>query len=210
MKLGKKTTIMTLISAVTISLGTSPAFAETHSSYSMNSASGSVTQQNLVATDIELMTSPLDALADATQADPRQATHGYNVEAAIAKAKSEVGTSRPTGWSQPGECIMSAKRWLVAGGAQWTGSGDPVSNYKNAKRVPLAAAAPGDVIQYEFLASPSSWATGVHTVLVVGKNEDGTLRIIESNNPGGSGLVSENDSWLPEPPAGFAAAVWRF
>ncbi|WP_261982128.1 hypothetical protein [Micrococcus luteus] len=41
-------------------------------------------------------------------------------------------------------------------------------------------------------------------------HDDGTFTIIESNNPGGSGLVGKNESWTPAPPAGFQAAVWRF
>lgn len=65
--------------------------------------------------------------------------------------------------------------------------GDPVSNYRNATRVTLEQVQPGDVIQYENIAFPTSWLTGVHTLLVAGVNDDGTLHIVESNNPGRSG-----------------------
>ncbi|UOQ56623.1 lipase [Leucobacter allii] len=136
--------------------------------------------------------------------------HGYDVAAAIELAESEIGSSRPTGWSQPGECIMSAQRWIRAGGGAWTGGGDPVSNYDNATRMTLAAAAPGDIIQYENVASPTSWVTGVHTVLITEVNKDGTFTIIQSNSPGGSGLVTKEENWTPAPPEGFQAAVWRF
>ncbi|WP_336659814.1 CHAP domain-containing protein [Leucobacter sp. USHLN153] len=136
--------------------------------------------------------------------------HNYDVAAAIALAESEVGTSRPTGWNAPGECIMSAQRWIKAGGGAWTGSGDPVANYAGATRVSLADAEAGDVIQYEYTASPTSWVTGVHTVLITGVNDDGTFTIIQSNSPGGSGLVTEEENWTPQPPAGFTPAVWRF
>jgi hypothetical protein len=47
-------------------------------------------------------------------------------------------------------------------------------------------------------------------VLITGVNGDGTFSIIESNNPGGSGLVSKNESWVPAPPSGFQAVAWRF
>lgn len=136
--------------------------------------------------------------------------HNFDVDATIALALSEVGTSRATGWNQPGECLVAAQRWILAGGGNWVGSGDPVNNYRGATRLPVSAALPGDVIQYEHIASPTSWVSGVHTVLVTGVNPDGTLSIVESNNPGGSGLVTKTDSWLAAPPAGFQAVAWRF
>ena len=136
--------------------------------------------------------------------------HNFDVAATIALAEQEVGTSRPTGWSQPGECLMSAQRWIHAGGGNWVGGGNPVSNYDTATRLTIAEALPGDIVQYEYMASPTSWVTGVHTVLITGVNGDGTFQIIESNNPGGSGLVSKNTSWVPQPPSGFEAVVWRF
>lgn len=136
--------------------------------------------------------------------------HNFDVDATIALALSEVGTSRATGWNQPGECLVAAQRWILAGGGNWTGSGDPVNNYQGATRLPVSAALPGDVIQYEHIASPTSWVSGVHTVLVTGVNADGTLSIVESNNPGGSGLVTKTDSWVATPPAGFQAVAWRF
>ncbi|WP_244301181.1 lipase [Leucobacter insecticola] len=152
-----------------------------------------------------------EAIDSLLELDPRSdVPHHFDVTATIALAESEVGTSRPTGWSQPGECIMSAQRWIRAGGGNWVGGGDPVSNYNTATRMTLAAAAPGDIIQYENISSPTSWVTGVHTVLITAVHTDGTFSIVESNNPGGSGLVSKNDSWTPAPPAGFQAVVWRF
>ena len=71
-------------------------------------------------------------------------------------------------------------------------------------------AAPGDVIQYLSPTSPDSWVSGVHTVLVTKNNGDGTLQIIEANNPGGSGFVSENKKWTPDPPSGTVFKVFRF
>lgn len=136
--------------------------------------------------------------------------HGFDVDAAIKLAESELGTSRATGWSQPGECIMSAQRWVRAGNGNWLSGGTPVSNYDTATRLSIADAQPGDVIQYEHLSSPTSWVSGVHTVLVTGINDDGTIDIIQSNVPNGSGLVTEEKNWTPEPPEGFQAVAWRF
>ena len=105
---------------------------------------------------------------------------------------------------------MSAQRWIKAGGGAWNGSANPVSNYEGATRLSVEDAQPGDIIQYEHLASPTSWVTGVHTLMITGVNDDGTFEIIESNNPGGSGLVSKEDNWTPKPPEGFQAVAWRF
>ena len=137
-------------------------------------------------------------------------THSFDVEAAIVLAYSEVGTSRATGWNGEGECIMSVKRWVTSGGANWIGGGTPTGNYAGAAPHEVSEALPGDIIQYVLSESPDSWAEGIHTVLVTGVNGDGTFRIVESNNPGGSGYVSSNDNWIPMPPPGFYAAAFRF
>lgn len=134
----------------------------------------------------------------------------FDIKESIAQAYSEVGTSRATGWNGEGECIMSVKRWIEAGGGNWGPGGTPVGNYTTATEIPLEDARPGDVVQYIYTSSPTSWATGVHTVLITGVNEDGTFKIVESNNPGGSGLVTKDDKWKPKPPEGFTATVYRF
>lgn len=135
---------------------------------------------------------------------------GFDTAKAVAAAQSEVGQSFPTGWNGAGECIVAAHRWILAGGGNWSGSGTPLDNYSTATEVEYAQASAGDVIQYLSSADPHSWAAGVHTVLVTGNNGDGTLSIIEANNPGGSGHVSATASWKPQPPAGFVAKVFRF
>ncbi|GAA3600032.1 hypothetical protein GCM10022198_25570 [Klugiella xanthotipulae] len=178
----------------------------------------SVTKQSLDIPEVpEPITLDLEtfdvALVDiATVTDPADLNNGhhFDVAATIAAAYAEVGTSRPTGWSMPGECIAGAKRWILAGGGAWTGSGSPVANYVGATRVDLAAATPGDVIQYTLRSAPNSWAIGVHTLLITGVNSDGSFQMVEQNNPAGSGLVSANDHWTPSPPSGFDAVVWRF
>lgn len=147
---------------------------------------------------------------DAVPALGASATHGFDVDAAIALAQQEVGTSRATGWSQPGECIMSAQRWVRAGGGNWLGGGTPVTNYDTAARLPVSQAQPGDIIQYEHMLAPHAWVSGVHTLMITGVNGDGTFSIIQSNVPFGSGLVTEVESWTPEAPFGFQAVAWRF
>ncbi|WP_166986303.1 lipase [Canibacter zhoujuaniae] len=209
MRRASKGSVVAIIAAFTLSFATAPANA-----YAGNedpeTAFAATTGQTLVTVDSDLASESLDALSVAISTDSLVVGHHFDVKAAIAQARSEIGTSRPTGWNQPGECLISAKRWINAGGGAWVHGGTPVNNYQNATRLPISAAMPGDVIQYEYIASPHSWAAGVHTMLVTGVNDDGTLQIIESNNPGGSGLVSENTKFTPNPPAGFQAVVWRF
>ncbi len=210
---------MSVVSTLTFTLGASPAIASPNN-YDFSSedtlAAAAISQQTLVTTDRELMNDTLDPMLVGTSASGgtdfsfADLPHNFDVAATIAQAKSEIGTSRATGWSQEGECVMSVRRWLFAGNANWVGGGTPVSNYQNATRVALEDVQPGDVIQYEHATYPHSWVSGVHTMLVTGVNEDGTLQIVESNVPYGSGLVTENLSFTPNPPAGFIAAVWRF
>lgn len=160
--------------------------------------------QRLVTADAEPADLPLIA-PEVAMAEP-----SYDWRAAVAHAYAEVGTARPTGWAAAGECIESARRWVNAGGGGWTGSGSVLDNYAGATRHSVGEAVSGDVIQYHLVGAEGAWAAGVHTVLVTGVNADGSLRIVESNNPGGSGLVTSSDSWLPQPPPGFVASVWRF
>ncbi|MFV0435668.1 MAG: CHAP domain-containing protein [Leucobacter sp.] len=211
MRAPAKAFVIGLVAAVTFSLGAAPAMAtpeaDDYSAVPAQQQPATAISQTLDTTEGEIPATTVDPVLSLAEA---QVPHNYDVDAAIKLAESEVGTSRATGWSQPGECIMSAQRWVRAGGGKWEGGGNPVSNYDNAVRVPLEAAAPGDVIQYENIDSPTSWIAGVHTVLITGVNKDGTFTIIESNNPGGSGLVSKDEKWTPAPPEGFQAAVWRF
>lgn len=202
-----KTFIVSLVSALTFSLGVAPALAQPESEDAFASASPQLLDTTLTTAqaDPANLSGMLDVIS--IESGPR---HGFDVEAAIAQATLEIGTSRATGWSQPGECIMSAQRWIQAGGGNWTGGGTPVTNYDNATRLPLHLVEAGDVIQYENIYAPHAWVSGVHTLLVTGVNEDGTFSIIESNNPFGSGLVTATENWVPTPPPGFQAVAWRF
>lgn len=205
-----KAVIVTVIPALTFALGAAPAAAAPQPANFGTTASAaaiSATAQSLVTSDA-LEDLALTSLAQ--ESELGSLPHSFDVAAAIAQATSEIGTSRATGWNQPGECIVSAKRWIEAGGGVWAGSGDPVSSYAGALRLSLRDAQPGDIIQYEHLLYPTSWVSGVHTVLITEVHEDGTFTIIESNNPGGSGLVGIDEDWVPAPPAGFQAVVWRF
>ncbi|WP_241489442.1 CHAP domain-containing protein [Leucobacter celer] len=200
---------MSLVASVTFALGAAPAVADAPiEDFSLAAVQPTTTASQTLDTGDALAGAPIESVLSID--DVAKVPHNFDVEATIALAESEVGTSRATGWSQPGECIMSAQRWIRAGGGNWGGGGNPVSNYDGATRMTLATAEPGDVIQYEYIDSPTSWVTGVHTVLITEVHDDGTFTIIESNNPGGSGLVGKNESWTPEPPVGFQAAVWRF
>lgn len=153
----------------------------------------------------------VDPLIAVASTDPAsQVSKNFDVLATIKAARSEIGESFPTGWNQPGECLVAAKRWIRAGKGDWYGAGTPIGNYRGATEVDYKNAAPGDVIQYLSPTVPESWVNGVHTVLVTKNNGDGTLQIIEANNPGGSGFVSENLKWTPKPPNGTVFKVFRF
>lgn len=210
MRPSSKAFIVGLVSSITFAFGAAPAVAaepvEDFTAVAAVQTTATPVAQTLdtALSDAEMLSSPLDLAESAT------IPHNFDVAASIALAESEIGTSRPTGWSAPGECIMSAQRWIRAGGGNWVGGGNPVTNYDTATRLTIAEAAPGDIVQYENIESPTSWVTGVHTVMIVGVNTDGSFQIIESNNPGGSGLVSKDENWLPKPPSGFEAVVWRF
>lgn len=204
--------MVTLVAAVTFALGAAPAGAVETEDFAAAAAAPTVSLTTQ-ALSTETGTAPLVPISSVLaegESENAGAVHGFDVDAAIAAATAEIGSSRATGWGAPGECIVSAQRWIRAGGGSWTGGGDPVSNYAGALRLPATEAAAGDVIQYEHTAFPTSWVSGVHTVLVTGVNDDGTYKIIESNNPTGSGYVQADDSWVPKPPAGFQAVAWRF
>lgn len=131
-------------------------------------------------------------------------------QAAAQAALSEVGTARATGWNAPGECLVSVRRWLGAGGITF-GYGDVHSGYVNsgAREISWGDIQVGDVIQYENVYTPDGWIGGIHTMLVVALT-NGQATIVESNNPEGSGYVSKRENWSPTPPAGFRAAIWHF
>lgn len=146
-----------------------------------------------------------------------EGTQHYSVDKAISDARSEIDSTRPTGYNAPGECIKSVQRWIQSAGGTF-GGGGVVSGYVNSGAVQVSAdqVRPGDVIQYTSLSTPESFDYGVHTVMVAGVNSDGSLDIIQSNSTFANGktlpagTVSEEASWIPKPPAGFEARYWRF
>lgn len=211
MRVPAKAFVFTLVTAVTFAFGAAPSMAaEPVEDFAPAEATQStvLVAQSLETTTDALAGEAIDSVLDMETLS--NVPHKFDVKATIALAEKEVGTSRSTGWSQPGECLMSAQRWIRAGGGAWTGSGNPVANYQNASRLTITNAEPGDIVQYEHIESPTSWVSGVHTVLITEVHENGTFTIIESNNPGGSGLVAKDKSWTPAPPSGFQAVVWRF
>lgn len=208
-----KVTIVSLISLVTLAFGVAPANAlptqTPTDSVEFAAVQPLQPAQNLQVSENSIETKSLDRLLELS--DYAKTPHNFNVAATIAAAKGEIGTSRATGWSAPGECVVSVGRWLDAGGADRSqAAGNPVDNYRGALRLTIDFAQPGDVVQYEHLDYPTSWVTGVHTLLITGVNGDGTFEIVQSNVPYGSGLVTIEENWVPEPPAGFQAVVWRF
>lgn len=206
-----KASIVTMVSTLLFVFGAAPANAtpqEDPLAQAIPTQQVPVTPQQINTAHSDTADIALESLREAS--DVATTPHNFDVQATINAALSEVGNSYATGWNQPGECLVAAQRWIKAGGGNWVGSGNPVANYVGATRLSPSEALPGDIIQYEYAASPTSWVTGVHTVLVIAVNDDGTLGIVESNNPGGSGLVSKNDRWLPAPPEGFQAVAWRF
>lgn len=207
-----KALVVSLISLVTLSFAVAPANALPQETFDVEEFAAVQTTgitQNLQVNANELETRSLDKLLELS--DYANSGHNYDVATTIALAKSEIGTSRATGWSAPGECVVSVGRWLDAGGADRSqAAGNPVDNYRGALRLTIDFAKPGDVVQYENLDYPTSWVTGVHTLLITGVNGDGTFEIVQSNVPFGSGLVTLEENWVPDPPAGFQAVVWRF
>jgi hypothetical protein len=155
-------------------------------------------------------------LAEGSASQGGSGPQAFDQRRAADIGRTELGTRRATGFNQPGECIKSVQRWIAAAGGRMAGGG-PVSAYRNSPATLVAtgsglvsSAAKGDVIQYTSTGSPDSYLSGVHTVMVVANNGNGTLWIVQSNVPFGSGLVSEVRSWKPAPPAGFVAYLWRF
>lgn len=124
---------------------------------------------------------------------------------------AELGTSRPTGWNQPGECIKSVQRWVAAAGGYFAGGGI-ISGYSNsgAQEVALGSAVKGDVIQYtNGTGNDQDWSHA-HTMVVITNHGNGRFDVVQSNSPAGSGLVTRADNMVPAPVAGWVSRVWRF
>lgn len=131
---------------------------------------------------------------------------------ALELAQQDVGKTFPTGWGMRGECIVAVQGWIngAKGGTFLPGGVRTGYVQSGATEVPWIQAKAGDVIQYENTGSPDLFATGVHTMIVESTNSDGTINIIESNNPGGSGLVGKRSNVTNSAPAGWRSVVWRF
>lgn len=131
---------------------------------------------------------------------------------AIARALKDVGQAFPTGWGQRGECIVAVQGWINgARPGSWIPGGVRAGYLQSgAKEVSWSQARAGDVIQYENLTQPELFAEGVHTMMIQSVNGDQTVNIIESNNPGGSGLVGQRSNLTNTAPSGWRAVVWRF
>ncbi|MBO6438763.1 lysozyme family protein [Enterococcus faecalis] len=131
---------------------------------------------------------------------------------AVELAVKDVGQSFTTGWGQRGECIVAVQGWINGAKAGTFRPGGVRTGYlqSGAKEVAWNQAKSGDVIQYENLGNPDLFDVGVHTMLVESVNKDGTINVVESNNPGGSGLVGQRKGVTNRAPSGWRAVVWRF
>lgn len=144
-------------------------------------------------------------------ASPAGATQNFDNYRVADAAIAEVGSSRPTGWNQPGECIKSAQRWVATAGGNF-GGGGVISGYVNsgATEVSLGNTVKGDIIQYtNGNGADSDWSYS-HTVVVVSNLGNGSFDIVQSNVPLGSGKVTRVGNWRPAPASGWVARAWRF
>jgi hypothetical protein len=149
-------------------------------------------------------------------APPASAAQDFSQARAADIGVNEKGTSRPTGYDQQGECIKSVQRWITAAGGRMAGGGaysayinSPADLVATGTDAVAARAVKGDVIQYTYNPNRDEYAAGVHTVMVVANNGNGTLRIVQSN-AAFDGRVTVVDGWRPTPPANFTAYLWRF
>jgi len=144
-------------------------------------------------------------------APPAVAVQSFDNAAVADAGIAEIGTSRPTGWNMPGECIKSMQRWVQAAGGS-AANGGIVSSYTNsgAQEVSLGSAVKGDVIQYTNAGGNDNDWTHAHTVVVINNWGNGRFDIVQSNSPPGSGLVTRVSNWAPTPAPGWVARVWRF
>jgi hypothetical protein len=125
---------------------------------------------------------------------------------------AELGTVRPTGWDQPGECLKSVQRWVGQAGGYF-GPGGVISGYVESGAVQIGAgeATRGDIIQWTN-GNDGDWSLP-HTACIVENNHDGTYWVVHSNWDA-KGLVSETRAWNPDPASigrnGWYPTYWRF
>jgi len=89
-------------------------------------------------------------------------------------ALAELGTTRPTGWDQPGECIKSAQRWVAEAGGYF-GPGGVISGYTNSGAIQVSAsqATKGDIVQWTN-GNDNDWSHP-HTVCIVQNHGNGVM-----------------------------------
>jgi uncharacterized protein YukE len=134
--------------------------------------------------------------------------------AIAAAAESELRThpgAMATGWNQPGECMVSAQRWVEEAGGHVNRNGQVAGSYSGvAAQVPLAQAQRGDIIQYVDPANPNGDWEHVHTLVITGPGSSpGTFNIIERNYDFHGG-IREVTNWTPKPAAGWEARAYRY
>ncbi len=155
---------------------------------------------------------PSPSVGNASTAYASGPQHFSNAKIAEAAEKelAEHPEAMRTGWDQPGECMVSAQRWVKAAGGRVNPNGTVAGSYAGVStQIPIAAAQRGDVVQYVDPRDPNGGWDHVHTVVVVGHNADGSLQIIERNFDFKGG-IRRVPSWQPHPAAGWEARVYRF
>jgi uncharacterized protein YukE len=142
-------------------------------------------------------------------AGPQPISNSKIAEAAEAEL-AQHPAPMATGWNAPGECMVSAQRWVEAAGGRVNRNGEVAGSYGGvATQVPLDQAQRGDIIQYLDPAAPNTDWAHVHTVVVVGTNADGSLRVIERNFDLAGGIRPDNN-WRPSPAPGWEARDYRY
>ncbi len=153
--------------------------------------------------------------AEALQNIEIQKGNDFDNAKIVDEAVAENGKVFPTGWAQPGECMVSAQRWANAanGGKNiWNYSGSGViSIYTNSggAEVGLDQLKPGDILQKASSGkdADTNW-DHVHTVVFRGYGDKSGVNIVDANR-GMDGLVRVTDNYMLSAPVGWQWRAFR-
>ncbi len=151
------------------------------------------------------------AIAEAETQGPYEFDNSAIANAGVA----EVGNTYPTGWDQPGECMVAAQRWAIAanGGKnffKYTGGVVSVWTASGGVEVALDKLQPGDILQKASMGTDydSNW-DHVHTAVFRGYGEKGAVKIVDSNR-NFDGTVRTSDTYSLTAPLGWGWRAFRF
>ncbi len=146
---------------------------------------------------------------------PENGPYNFNNSAVVDEAMQEVGNTYPTGWGQPGECMVAAQRWAIE-----ANNGNDFFNYNSGVvtvwtssggvEVGLGSLQPGDILQRASKGSDydTNWDK-VHTLVFRGYNSDGTIKMVDSNRKL-DGTVRISDSYSLATYDGWEWRAFRF